>query len=41
MSDSRDAFRSAQERLDTKVTILTWLVDLVAALGVLGLLLHA
>jgi len=36
MSESRDTF----ERLDTKLTILTWMVDLVITLGVLGLLLH-
>ena len=37
MNGSRDAF----ERLDRKLTILTWIVDLVITLGVLRLLLHA
>jgi len=36
MNGSRHAF----EQLDTKLTILTWLVDLVITLGVLRLLLH-
>jgi len=36
MNGLRDAF----ERLDTKLTILTWMVDVVTTLGVLGLLLH-
>ena len=36
MREIRDAF----ERLDTKLIILTWMVDLVVTLGVLGLLLH-
>ena len=40
MSESRDAFGSALERLDTKLSILTWTVDLVTTLGVLLLLLH-
>jgi len=33
-------FSDGFERLDTKLTILTWMVDLVVTLGVLGLLLH-
>jgi len=36
MNDSGDAF----ERLDPKLTILTWMVDLGTTLLVLGLLLH-
>ena len=40
MSESRDAFGSALERLDTKLTILTCMIDLVTTLGVPGLLLH-
>jgi hypothetical protein len=36
MNKSRDAF----ERRDMKLTILTWMVDLVITPGVLGLLLH-
>jgi hypothetical protein len=38
---NRDAFGSALKKLDTKLTILTWMVDLVITLGVLRLLLHA
>jgi len=40
MSKSRDVFRSALEGFDTKLTILTWMVDLAVTLLVLGLLLR-
>ena len=40
MSKSRDVFRSALEGLDTKLAILTWMVDLAVTLLVLGLLLR-
>jgi len=36
MNESCEAF----ERLDTKLTIVTWIVDLVVTLGVLRLLPH-
>jgi len=40
MNDSRDAFGSALERFDTKLTIPTWMVDFAVTLGVLRLPLH-
>ena len=37
---NRDAFGSALTKLDTKLTILTWMADLEVTLLVLGLLVH-